>query len=254
LSKRNLSELAASFVRSPTTPSFPMVDERLPEERPPWEPKSRLEIEREIAQLQSINRRLGESLGWAVDVLLQDQTEAKDLQRLQNSKREALESISYVRDILRGNLTEIEEERLFGEEEIAKRKQAVQDRSKPSQGPVVDVPQPTAPVPVPVANSRPKVPRPAVPTYSTPGPTASSHSVPPISALSPSSPSAGLAPWHYTRSNFATGTLPSASLPRIPPPTSATIRRPPEANREPPRPTPPRREQSKTEHDPLGVL
>ncbi|KAJ7109299.1 rab-GTPase-TBC domain-containing protein [Mycena epipterygia] len=249
--RRNLSELAASFVRSPTAPSFPMVDERLPEERPPWEPKSRLEIEREIVLLHSTNRRLGESLGWAVDVLLQDEAEAKDLPRLQRSKREALESISYVRDILvSSNLTEIEEDRLFGEEETAKRKQAAEDKSKKPSN-VVDVPQPAAPTPVPVVDSRPKMTGPAVPA-----PIASSYSAPPASSNSTLSPtSASLAPWHYTRSNFSAGTLPSASLPRVPPPTSATIRRPPEASREPPRPSPtPRRAKSKTEHDPLGVL
>ncbi|KAJ6596816.1 rab-GTPase-TBC domain-containing protein [Mycena vulgaris] len=251
--RRNLSELAASFVRSPTAPSFPMVDERPPEERPPWEPKSRLEIEREVALLHSTNRRLAESLGWAVDVLLQDETASKDLQRLQSSKREALEAISYVRDILTSNLTEIENERLFGEEETARRKKAFQDKSKkPSPGSIVDVPQPAAPTPVPVIDSRPKVGSPAAYPPSAIagsfGPPAPSNS-----ALSPTSPST-LAPWHYTRSNFSAGTLPSASLPRIPPPTSATIRRPPEASRDAPRPSPPRRPPSKTEHDPLGVL
>ncbi|KAJ7685110.1 rab-GTPase-TBC domain-containing protein [Mycena polygramma] len=247
--RRNLSELAASFVRSPTAPSFPMEDERLPDERPPWEPKSRLEIEREIGSLHSTNKRLGESLGWAVDVLLQDQAEATDLQRLQNSKREALEAISHVRDILIGNRTEIEEERLFGEEEIARRKKAAADKLKPFNSSVVHLPQPAAPASMPVVDSRPKV--------AAPSPVASGYSAPPASsnsALSPTSPSATLAPWHYTRSNFATGTLPSASLPRIPPPTSSTIRRPVEASREPPRPPPTPRTQSKTEHDPLGVL
>ncbi|KAJ7097997.1 RabGAP/TBC [Mycena belliarum] len=253
--RRNISELALSFVRSPTAPSFPLLDERPPEERPPWEPKSRLEIEREITSLQSANRRLGQSLGWAVDVLLQDETDSKDLPRLQRSKREALEAISYVRDILTRNLTEIEEERLFGEEELARRKKAVEDKlKKPVYGPVVDAPQPAAPTPVPVIESRYKV---AAPTsYSMPAPMASSHSAPPASttsALSPTSPSTGRAPWHYTRSNFSGGTLPSASLPRIPPPTSATVRRPPEASREARRTSPPRRAQSNTEHDPLGV-
>ncbi|KAJ7740686.1 rab-GTPase-TBC domain-containing protein [Mycena maculata] len=250
--RRNLSELAASFVRSPSAPSFPMNDERLPEERPPWEPKSRLEIEREIAALQVANRRLGQSLGWAVDVLLQDEGEAKDLARLKSSKREALEAISYVRDMLTSNQTEIEEERLFGEEELAKRR-AAKERPKRSPNNSIDVPQPVAPTPVPVIDSR----RPTM-THSPPASITSSFSAPPAptkSALPPTSPSANLAPWHYTRSNFSAGSLPSASLPRIPPPTSATIQRPPETSREVPRPPPaPRRAQSKTEHDPLGVL
>ncbi|KAJ7452501.1 rab-GTPase-TBC domain-containing protein [Mycena galericulata] len=258
--RRNLSELAASFVRSPTAPSFPMNDERLPEERPPWEPKSRLEIEREIAKLQSTNRRLGQSLGWAVDVLLQDEAETKDLERLKSSKREALEAISYVRDVLTRNQTEIEEDRLFSEAETARRKAA---RERPKHSPnssLVDVPPPVAPTPVPVIDSRPpKAPDAVAPTYAPPGPMTNSFSAPPPSTKSalspPTSPSASLAPWHYTRSNFSAGSLPSASLPRIPPPTSAAIRRPADISREPSHPTPaPRRAQSKTEHDPLGVL
>ncbi|KAJ7172546.1 rab-GTPase-TBC domain-containing protein [Mycena filopes] len=259
--RRNLSELAASFVRSPTAPSFPMEDERMPNERPPWEPKSRLEIEREIASLQSTNKRLSESLGWAVDVLLRDEAEAKDLARLQQSKREALEAISYVRDVLARNLTDIEEEQLFGEDEIARRKQAAQDKLKPLTGSSVHVPQPAAaPPPAPVADPRPKVVATAA-SFSLPQPIASSASAPPPSTRSalspPTSPSASLAPWHYTRSSFGSATpggLPSAALPRIPPPTSAAIRRVPEATRESPRPAPPARPQSKTEHDPLGVL
>ncbi|KAJ7046706.1 rab-GTPase-TBC domain-containing protein [Mycena alexandri] len=257
--RRNLSELAASFVRSPTAPSFPMEDEAIPDERPPWEPKSRLEIEREIASLQSTNKHLSESLGWAVDVLLRDEAEAKDLARLQKSKREAVEAISYVRDVLTGNLTEIEEERLFGEDEIAKRKQAAQDRLKPLTGSSVHMPQPAAPRPVPVVDPRPKVAATAA-SFSPPKSITSSASAPPPastkSAFSPTSPSASLAPWHYTRSNFGSATpgLPSAALPRVPPPTSAAIRRPPEATRENPRPAPAPRAQRKTEHDPLGVL
>ncbi|KAJ6547486.1 rab-GTPase-TBC domain-containing protein [Mycena capillaripes] len=252
--RRNLSELAASFVRSPTAPSFPMEDERLPEERPPWEPKSRLEIEREIEFLHSTNKRLGESLRWSVDLLLQDEAEAKDLERLKKSKREALEAISYVRDILTGNLTNIDDERLFGEEEISKRKKIAEDKLKPSPSSILHVPQPAAPTPVSVVDSRPKVAGPTAPA-----PISSSYSAPAASlnaALSPTSPSTTRAPWHYTRSNFATSTLPSASLPRIPPPTSSTIRRPVEASREPPHPRPPPtpRAQSNTEHDPLGVL
>lgn len=236
-----------------------MEDERIPDERPPWEPKSRLEIEREIASLQSTHKRLGESLGWAVDVLLRDETEVKDLARLQKSKREAVEAISYVRDVLTGNLTEIEEERLFGEDEIAKRKQAAMDRLKPLTGSSLHIPQPAAPPPVPVVDPRPKVVATAA-SFSPPKSITSSASAPSPastkSAFSPTSPSASLAPWHYTRSSFGSATpgLPSAALPRIPPPTSAAVRRPPEVTRENPRPTPAPRAQSKTEHDPLGVL
>lgn len=245
--KRNLSELAASFVRSPSAASFPLIDERPPEERPPWEPKSRFEIEREIAALQSTNKRLGESLAWAVDVLLQDEAEAKDLQRLQKSKREALEAVSYVRDVLTRHHTGVEEERLFGEEELARRKKAAEDKSSPA----MHVYEPAAPSPVPVVDSRSAMPPPPV-AISPSAPAASTNP-----ALSPTSSAANLAPWRYTRSNFSSGALPSATLPRVPPPTSAALRRPPEVSREKSRPSSssaPRQTQSKTEHDPLGVL
>ncbi|KAJ7632543.1 rab-GTPase-TBC domain-containing protein [Roridomyces roridus] len=249
--RRNLSELAASFVRSPSTPSFPLVDERLPEERPPWEPKSRLEIEREIAALQSANKRLGEALSWAVDALLQDEATAQDVERLKKSKREALETISYVRDVLtQGNLTALEEDRLFGETEIAKRKARHSPRNS--------VVQPAAPLPVPVVDSR--APKASSSRPAPPPPVSSSYSAPPAGNQTPTSPvtKTALAPWHHTRSNFSAGSLdlPAASLPRVPPPTSAAIRRPPDA-REAPRPPPaPRRALSdtKSEHDPLGVL
>ncbi|KAJ7219200.1 RabGAP/TBC [Mycena pura] len=244
--RRNLSDLAASFVRSPSATSFPLIDERPPEERPPWEPKSRFEIEREIVALQSTNKRLGESLAWAVDVLLQDEAEAKDLQRLQKSRREALEAISYVRDVLTSHHSGLEEERLFGEEELARRKKAAEDKSNP----VMHVYEPAAPSPVPVVDSRSAMPPPVA--ISPSAPAASTNP-----ALSPTSSAANLAPWRYTRSNFSSGALPSATLPRVPPPTSAALRRPPEVSREKSRPPSAPRQthtQSKTEHDPLGVL
>jgi TBC1 domain family protein 5 len=75
--------------------------------------------------------------------------------------------------------------------------------------------------------------------------------------LPPTSPTT-VAPWHYTRSNFSAGSLPSASLPRVPPPTSSTIRRAAEAGRATEIPqrsrSPAPRKQSKTDQDPLGVL
>ncbi|KAJ6630714.1 rab-GTPase-TBC domain-containing protein [Mycena sp. CBHHK59/15] len=261
--RRNIPELAASFVRSPSAPSFPMVDERLPEERPPWEPKSRLEMEREIALLRSTNKRLGESLGWVVDILLQDETQAKDAQHLRISKHDALESLSYVRDVLTSGLTDLEDERLFGEEENARRKKAAQERTRQSSGgSIVEVLQPSAPAPAPVADSRPKVLGPSIPSFPVPGPVASSYSPPTSSSsnavISPITPSTNqIAPWHYTRSSFSAGTLPSASLPRVPPPTSASIiRRAPENSKEmQPRPPPaPRQKPGKTDQDPLGVL
>ncbi|KAJ7063222.1 RabGAP/TBC [Mycena amicta] len=240
--RRNLSELAASFVRSPTNTSFPLLeDERPDEEKPPWEAKSRRWYENHIQELESstkkaeiANKRLAEGLARAVDVLLQDQAEAKDLERLQRSRREALEAISYVRDVLASNLSEIDEERLFGEEELRRRKLAAAEKAKSA---TMQVAPPAVPSPLAVIDSRAP---PARPSHA--------PSRPPATPSTPTSPA--LAPWKYTRSNFSEA-LPSASLPRVPPPTSSTLVRPPEPRTE--KPPTPRKRDSRIEHDPLGV-
>nr|GAT47242.1 predicted protein [Mycena chlorophos] len=249
--RRNLSELAASFVRSPTTPSFQLLeDERTDEEKPPWEAKSRRWFETRIQELESTARRnevthkrLAEGLSKAVDVLLQDQTQVEDLERLQRSRREAVEAISYVRDMLASNVSEIDEERLFGEEELRKRKLVNDEQAK-----VVKAAQPALPSPLPVADSRP----PALPPVATTSRHTHTGSSPTFSPTS-----APHAPWK-ARSNFS-DSLPSASLPRIPPPTSSAIRRPPNPTPIPDKPRtppPPRKRDSRSglDRDPLGVL
>ncbi|KAF7304777.1 Rab-GAP TBC domain-containing protein [Mycena kentingensis (nom. inval.)] len=254
--RRNLSELAASFVRSPTNTSFPLVgDERPEEETPPWEVKSRRWYESHIEGLESstktrdgTNQKLADGLTWAVDVLLQDSAESKDPERLQRAKREALEAIAYVRDVLANNLTEIDDELLFGEEERRRRKLAAEQRSRSA---TVQVQQPAVPTPVPVIDSRPLVPPLAVSVNSSPR-----FSAPTTSAQSPTAPPV-LVPGKYTRSSFDSA-MPSASLPRIPPPTSSSFRRAPDAVPDRPRsPPPPRKRDSSSRHslqgDPLGV-
>ena len=73
--QRNLPDLASSLARLPGTPgstyaAYPLTDERPPVERPPWEPRTRSEIERETTDLRIVQRRLGESVAWIVDTLL----------------------------------------------------------------------------------------------------------------------------------------------------------------------------------------
>ncbi len=77
--------------------AFPLEDERPPRERPPWEPKTRFEMERDMSQVRARDRQIGDSLGWIVDVLLQDE-ETEDKDRLKKEKREAIESLAYIRD------------------------------------------------------------------------------------------------------------------------------------------------------------
>ncbi|KAF8959037.1 rab-GTPase-TBC domain-containing protein [Flammula alnicola] len=134
--RRNIPELAASLgVRTPSQQlsSFPLMDERPVEERPPWEPRTRFEIERDISQIRSRDKSLGESLAWIVDALLQDESEVQDAQRIKVQKREALESLSYVRDVLMTNEMTLDDDRLVGGEEKMRRKLKAQKESEELQ-------------------------------------------------------------------------------------------------------------------------
>jgi hypothetical protein len=124
LLQRNIPDLAASLVRSPDASysTFPLEDERSPGGFPPWEPATRFGLERDITQLRSTNKRLGESLEWILDVL-QNESEAHDQDRLHKRRDEALKSLSYVKDVLLGKVTGIEESRLVHtKEDIASKR------------------------------------------------------------------------------------------------------------------------------------
>lgn len=245
-------------------------------------------MEREISDLRSTNKRLGKSVGWIVDVLLQDEDGVKELQRLkeiQTKKREALESLAYVRDVLNGGVGTIEEERLSSEQELEKRKvdetvtRNSQERGSseirnkvqihlppPAQMPVGDAriggsrnsqkPSFSMPLEQQPNPSSIRAPHSSTrPLHSSTGPLSASPHVP--------TPSGHLAPWHSTRSSFSGATSPVATaLPQVPPPMSATY--------QPPRiPSPAGQVQSSShtqnmtrsrsprlevQHDPLGVL
>lgn len=86
-------------------------------------------MEKDVADMKALQKRLGESVGWIVDTLLLDEGEnaAEDqAKKIRARKREALESLAYVRDVLRGSVTDIEEERLVGEEEFKRRKERLE--------------------------------------------------------------------------------------------------------------------------------
>jgi len=295
--QRNLPDLAASLVRT-STPSasyaaFPLTDERPPETRPPWEPRSRFEMERDISEMRSLNKRLGRSVSWIVDVLLQDEDGVKEPQQLkdiQTKKREALESLSYVRDVLNSGSTKVEEERLWGEQEFKRRSMEItmgnlrDSTSFQRQDiPQVNISQPAAPVPLLVGDTRlrgvsgfrsstgvsPSLPLthspPLAPRLSPPvkhpvhAPSATFSASPQL--LASTGPSPQVAPWHSTPSGFSGATSSIApALPRIPPRTSTSYR-PPNA----PLPasghvqTPPNTldrgsPRLEVQHDPLGVL
>lgn len=221
-----------------------------------------------MGQLRMNNKRLGESLGWVVDILLRDEGTSQDAQKLKQHKQEALESLSYVRDVLINGFTEIEDERLYGEEELAKRKQKAHIQAQPvdtvdKQSHPLELPKPAPVVDSHIKPSDSRIlsghsavtPSPLLP----PQPTSPSSVYPP-----PWSPNtARLAPWNHSRSNFSTdgSSLPATSLPRLPPPTSkqpptpGTFQRNPSYGQHrdsaPPAKLSPKRERTP---DPLGVL
>jgi len=193
-----MPDLGGPFSRSPPPPSYPLMAERPTVERPPWEPRTRFEIEREVSQLKSNNKRLGETLGWVVDVMLQDESRVADLDGLRERKRTALESLAYVRDALMGNVGELEDERLFGEAELRKRQLDAEMRASEV---CVDV-RPPAPASVIDSQSRKTSARMVVPR-----------------SAGGELPGALSAPWNHTASSFS-DTATRADLPKVPPATS----------------------------------
>ena len=226
-------------------------------------------MERDISDLRSANKKLGKSVGWIVDVLLQEEDGVFDpeiLKQIKSKKREALESLSYVRDVLNGSVVRIEEERLWGEQEFEKR--MPQDRRSRDSG-ALDRDSRTQAVP-PLQDVRPKG---SINSFPTPAPLQRPRHSPStslFSLLEVQQPSGlGLpqvAPWHSTRSSFSGVGTPrlSSSLPRIPPPTFTSYKPTPRV----PSPNPALGRSTSSahtapgthspcleiEHDPLGVL
>lgn len=236
-------------------PEFPLEDERAIHERPPWEPRTRLEMERDISQLRARDKQIGDSLGWIVDTLLQDEDEAKDKQRLKKERREAVESLAYIRDVLISDAMELEGDRLVGEDEASRRRARIQRQESISTRVTGPSPRPrppktmSPPVPLPLMDSRPKMTgnRPRS-QGSLPGTPFSLSPIPPTQASTETGGGPTLAPWNYTRSSFSgTTVLPPTSLPRPPPPTS---RKP--ANQRLSDQSP--REESTGYSDPLGAM
>ncbi|EIN08055.1 RabGAP/TBC [Punctularia strigosozonata HHB-11173 SS5] len=300
--RRNLPELAAqaaSFVRTPLSPSqqhdtFPLAVDRPVEERPPWEPRTRFEMEREIVQLKSAQKRCGKALQWVVDALLQDEensTDSEKVKSIKQKKRDALESLAYVRDILNGNVADIEDDRLVSEEDQRRAKEA-NKQIGPAMGPApqattavakhISPPQPAAPLPLPTVEPRSPGGRtmgqhpafasfPSTVSSSPPRPTrsslASTNDQLPRGASTPlNSPpvpksdknATAFAPWNYTPSGFASA---SAVVP-LPPPASVAPMSPatpsgmrfPTINAAPPADAADRASRRTVSHDPLGAI
>lgn len=212
--------------------SFQLEDERPILERPPWEPKSRLEVEGEMASLRKRDKRLGDALGWIVDSLLQDESSVDDVERLKRKRKEAVESLSYIRDVLISDAIELEDERLIGDEEALRRKSEEMRRAEERKPPPIT---PVAqPLPVSTIDSRMRQVTERAFARSPP------RSSPLTTSRTPELKQAA-APWNYTRSSFSAPStaIPSAAMPRKPPPTSTGASR---------------KTGSATLQDPLGVL
>jgi TBC1 domain family protein 5 len=187
--------------------------------------------------VKSLQRKLGDSVEWIVDALLQDEESADPakLKSVREKKREALESLSYVRDVLKGRTTDIDEEQLFNPEVLLKR------RTGSGETPLAKPVSPTTPPPVTVAEQRPRV-RPSQESLST-----QSSFMPSLNSgrrTSQQSPPRSSA----IHQGFSRQPTNVGAMPRPPPPTS-TVLRPPSY---PPTPgdAPPR----KMQHDPLGAI
>lgn len=225
-----MPDIAGTFARPPSssTSTIAMNDDRAPEERPPWEPRSRFEMERELQQLKARNKKLGGSLVWIVDALLQG-GEDQNNELLKKNKREALESLSYVRDALLSERDALEDDRLIGEEEAKRRKlREVEQAQVVSKASALGPPSPPPAVAIPVSSSeiRNKQLAERQISKSPPSSTSSPLNSPSPSVITPSTspPSSRLAPWAYTKSNFSSTSVgfPTGMLPRLPPPTSTT--------------------------------
>lgn len=86
------------------------------------------EIEAEVKALKAQQKTLAGGMSWALDVLLQNSED------LDPRKKEALECLSYVRDVLSASIvTRLDDERLLGEEERSRRKKAAAERKAKRQ-------------------------------------------------------------------------------------------------------------------------
>lgn len=127
--QRNLPDLASTLVRPPSfgsssISSYPLLDERTPTERYSWDHRSEFESARELAEHRQQNKHLGEAVGWILETLNREVDEQDGQEAWQVRRKQSLESLSYVRDILSGQISEIDERRLWGEEEFKRRWEA----------------------------------------------------------------------------------------------------------------------------------
>lgn len=193
-------------------------------------------MEREISDLKNTQRVLGDSVAWIVDTLLQDPGDVSSpaegeehAKKLKERKREALESLAYVRDVLKGvvGTEEIDEERLVGEEEFRKRKAREKEREREERQREDSASSklgPGPPAPLPSAEIRPVMPAAHTQTqsHSRNATSSSAHSPPkPTHAFPPHPPSTTASAFVQSRQSAAS-TLATSRRPSAPPHPAGT--------------------------------
>lgn len=243
--QRNLPDLSASFNASQYQPtSFQLVDGKPPEQCPPWETRSRFEVEREVAELKKLQQKIGDSLGWIIEALSQDgEGEPASLR-----KQQALESLAYAKNILKGSVSTVDDTRLFDEKTLETRAEAQETVPATDQ----DSPHISGYFPSPSSSptTRPEVQRIATSQNDNRdrrrslGHSSSSPSLTSISTrLSPTLPRT---PWTQAHDKPASAYPLTGSTPAKPQPRSASSSSRPRRTETPAKPP--------IQHDPLGVL
>lgn len=229
---------------SVTLPQY-SVESRV-ESRPPWEPRTRFEIEREASEIRGTLKTLSEAVGSALDVLLQTEARKERQTDDESRRREALECLDYVREVLgqrsRGDQGPLDEERLWGEKELQRRKKVEaemkQATSKSSDNEGISVTTKVVPISHPTRAASVSE---GSPVRSRGG---SLPAKPPEKSNFVRSSGKIVAPWNHTPSSFSSSTpsfLPAPPPALAPPPPARTSTRPGS-------------DDGKIHQDPLGVL
>lgn len=120
--------MASTLGRSPSfgsssISSYPLLHERASTESS-WDHRSGLESARELAELRQQNNHLGEAVAWILETLNREVDDQDGQEAWQVQRKQSLESLSYVRDVLSGQVNEIDGRRLWGEAEFKRRWEA----------------------------------------------------------------------------------------------------------------------------------
>lgn len=239
--------------------AYPLLDEHMADDRPVWEHESRMEAERAATELREQNKRLSESVTWILSILQLKDAEAKDedAERVLVQRKEALESLTYVREILGGEVKVMDERRLWGAEEYDRRLGS-QSTKEPSARPNSMTP-PHVPSATPTTNEHP----PPVRHFSPNTSNISNRSLRPQTSTPSSIPSRSNSTHNRPHSSNNAFINKPAAVPRTPLRLSSSnpFQRPPDTGGIPPVAVSERittdqtpKVRSQVQHDPLGVL